>query len=95
MNSLLQEISMLVEDFGSAPRLEEMPQRTLADKGIAGPTAAHVIEEVHTPLNSGLSNVYHWYLGVSEYRRRYLCGAAGPHQSFLQDFGASRAETRR
>ena len=51
MNSLLQEISLLVEDFGSAPKLEEMPKRTLADKGIAGPTAAHVIEDVHTPLN--------------------------------------------
>jgi hypothetical protein len=38
MNSLLQEISLLVEDFGSAPKLEEMPKRTLADKGIAGPT---------------------------------------------------------
>ena len=34
MNSLLQEISLLVEDFGSAPKLEEMPKRTLADKGI-------------------------------------------------------------
>lgn len=51
MNSLLQEISLLVEDFGSVPKLEEMPKRTLADKGIAGPTAAHVIEDVHTPLN--------------------------------------------
>ena len=27
MNSLLQEISLLVEDFGSAPKLEEMPKR--------------------------------------------------------------------
>ena len=26
MNSLLQEISLLVEDFGSAPKLEEMPK---------------------------------------------------------------------
>lgn len=51
MNSFLQEISQLVEDFGSAPKINEMPRRTLADKGIEGPTAAHVIEEVHTPLN--------------------------------------------
>lgn len=51
MNSFLQELGQLVEDFGSAPKLNEMPRRTLADKGIAGPTAAHVIEEVHTPLN--------------------------------------------
>ena len=28
-----------------------MSKRTLSDKGINGPTAAHVIEEVHTPLN--------------------------------------------
>lgn len=51
MKNSLAEISLLVEDFGSAPRLEEMPKRTLADKKIAGPTAAHVIEEIHTPLN--------------------------------------------
>jgi hypothetical protein len=25
-----------------------------SDKGIAGPTAAHVIEEIHTPLNLAL-----------------------------------------
>lgn len=51
MSSILSEMSSLVKEFGSAPTLEEMPRRTLADKGIAGPTAAHVIEEVHTPLN--------------------------------------------
>lgn len=51
MNSILQEISSLVREFGSAPTLETMPHRTLASKGIAGPTAAHTIEEVHTPLN--------------------------------------------
>lgn len=51
MNSILDEICSLVKEFGSAPTMEEMPRRTLADKGIAGPTAAHVIEEVHTPLN--------------------------------------------
>ncbi|PYF09145.1 AMP-binding enzyme [Rhodobacter viridis] len=37
--------------FGSAPTLAEMPRRSLAQKGIDGPTAAHVIEEVHTPFN--------------------------------------------
>ena len=47
----LAEICRLVKDFGSAPTLAEMPRRTLADKGIAGPTAAHVIEEIHTPHN--------------------------------------------
>ena len=51
MSSFLQEMSDLIEDFGSAPKLNEMPRRSLADKGIAGPTSAHIIEEVHTPLN--------------------------------------------
>lgn len=51
MQTLLAEISEMVKEFGSAPRLEEMPHRTLRDKGIDGPTSAHVIEEVHTPLN--------------------------------------------
>jgi len=36
---------------GQVPTYDEMPKRTLADKGVRGPTAAHVIEEVHTPLN--------------------------------------------
>ncbi|CAK7008776.1 MAG: ACP-SH:acetate ligase [Desulfovibrio sp.] len=47
----LTELEMLIDDFGTAPTLAEMPRRSLADKGIAGPTAAHVIEEVHSPLN--------------------------------------------
>lgn len=51
MKDLLQELSQLVEEFGSVPKLEDMPKKTLADKGIDGPTAAHTIEEVHTPLN--------------------------------------------
>lgn len=40
-----------IRQFGSGPLLEEMPRNTLQDKGIAGPTAAHRIEEIHTPLN--------------------------------------------
>lgn len=48
---LLKELATMVHDFGTAPTLADMPRRTLADKGIDGPTAAHVIEEVHTPLN--------------------------------------------
>ena len=51
MKGILAEIASMVKDFGSAPTLAEMPRKTLADKGIAGPTAAHTIEEVHTPLN--------------------------------------------
>ncbi len=51
MKGILAEISSMVKEFGSAPAFADMPRRTLADKGIAGPTAAHTIEEVHTPLN--------------------------------------------
>lgn len=45
------DLEAMVEEFDTAPTLETMPRRTLQDKGINGPTAAHVIEEVHTPLN--------------------------------------------
>lgn len=51
MPSRLDELAALIDDFGVAPTLDEMPRRSLTDKGIAGPTAAHVIEEVHAPLN--------------------------------------------
>ena len=51
MNSFLENLKEMVEEFGSSPTLAEMPRRTLEDKGINGPTAAHVIEEVHSPLN--------------------------------------------
>ena len=37
--------------YGTGPLMSEMPRNTLEDKGIAGPTAAHRIEELHTPLN--------------------------------------------
>jgi hypothetical protein len=47
----LEELDFLVTNVKSAPTLDEMPSRRLVDKGIAGPTAAHVIEEIHTPLN--------------------------------------------
>lgn len=47
----LSELEFLVSCIKSSPALDEMPRRGLLDKGIAGPTAAHVIEEVHTPLN--------------------------------------------
>ncbi len=51
MEDLMKNIKVMVEDFGTAPLLEEMPKRTLLDKGINGPTGAHVIEEVHCPFN--------------------------------------------
>lgn len=41
----------MVDNFGAAPTLDTVERRTLADKGIAGATAAHVIEEIHTPYN--------------------------------------------
>jgi hypothetical protein len=44
-------LEILVDAAGNAPTLAEMPQRTLSDKGIDGPTGAHVIEQIHTPLN--------------------------------------------
>ena len=47
----LKQLEELLMGFGSGPLLEEMPQNTLEDKGIAGPTAAHRIEQIHTPLN--------------------------------------------
>jgi len=47
----LDELAGLVDSLSTAPPMEEMPRRTLADKGIAGPTAAHCIEEVHVPFN--------------------------------------------
>ncbi len=49
--NLIEELRNEVERFGTGPLLSEMPRRTLQDKGIAGPTAAHRIEEVHTPTN--------------------------------------------
>jgi hypothetical protein len=54
MSDILRELEAMVADFGTAPTMEEVSRRTLEDKGIAGPTAAHVIEEVHCPYNLAL-----------------------------------------
>lgn len=51
VQAVLAEMSRLGDELGTAPKLEEMPRLTLEDKGISGPTAAHRIEELHTPLN--------------------------------------------
>lgn len=48
---ILEEMAAMVSQYSTAPSFEDMPKRTLADKLAAGPTSAHVIEEVHTPLN--------------------------------------------
>ena len=37
---MLKELEAWVEECGTAPLYEEMPRKTLADKGAAGPTAA-------------------------------------------------------
>ncbi len=51
MSKVLRELEQMVEDFGANPTLATADRRTLADKGIAGATAAHIIEEIHTPYN--------------------------------------------
>ena len=54
MNDPIATLEWLAQAQPGIPSFEEMPRRTLNDKGIAGPTAAHVIEEIHTPLNLAL-----------------------------------------
>ena len=49
--SKLDELREYAEQYSTAPTVEGMTRRTLADKGINGPTGAHVIEEVHIPFN--------------------------------------------
>ncbi|MEW6624863.1 MAG: acyl carrier protein [Bacillota bacterium] len=51
MKEFLESLKQIVEEIGTVPTIEEMPRRNLEDKGIRGPSAAHVIEEIHTPLN--------------------------------------------
>jgi hypothetical protein len=51
MKDTISELTEYVQGFQTAPSLEKMPRRTLFDKGINGSTGAHVIEELHTPLN--------------------------------------------
>lgn len=51
MSDILKELENMVDEFATAPTLETVDRRTLADKGIAGATAAHVIEEIHAPYN--------------------------------------------
>lgn len=47
----VDELARLADRYASAPSLEEMEYRTLETKQIAGPTAAHAVEEVHVPFN--------------------------------------------
>lgn len=45
------QLREFVLELGTAPVFSEMERRSLKDKGIDGPTGAHVIEEIHAPLN--------------------------------------------
>ncbi|MGJ5180293.1 acyl carrier protein [Bradyrhizobium oligotrophicum] len=51
MSQALDLYKAAADAFDTAPTFAEMPRRDLAAKGISGPTAAHVIEEIHTPFN--------------------------------------------
>ena len=51
MKETIEELAEYVRNFQTAPALDAMQRRSLLDKGINGPTSAHVIEELHTPLN--------------------------------------------
>lgn len=48
---ILEQLEEMVKKCGNSPLYQEMPKRGLEEKGMAGPTAAHMIEEIHTPLN--------------------------------------------
>lgn len=80
----LDELAYMAEEFSTAPTLADMPRRTLADKDAAGPTSAHVIEEIHTPLNFAYttfttgSTAFQNIVGVtwSELPERAAAGAA-------------------
>ena len=48
---ILDDMALMVSQYSTAPSFADMPRRTLSDKMVAGPTSAHVIEEVHAPLN--------------------------------------------
>lgn len=58
MNDPIAMLEWLVDAQQGIPTLAEMPRRTLSDKGIAGPTAAHVIEEIHA-VKSCAGYLYH------------------------------------
>ncbi len=47
----INELREYVAQYSTAPDFDAMPRRTLKDKGIDGPTGAHCIEQLHTPLN--------------------------------------------
>lgn len=48
---ILSDLEEHLDSMSSAPTLKTTPRLTLEDKGIAGPTGAHFIEELHTPFN--------------------------------------------
>lgn len=51
VKEFFDQLKVMVEEYGTGPKFEEMPRRDLVDKGIGGPTAAHIVEEIHCPTN--------------------------------------------
>lgn len=51
LKALIEDMGKFVKEYGSGPTFEKMERRTLSNKGIAGSTAAHFVEEIHTPVN--------------------------------------------
>jgi len=47
----IEELKFFLDNYEAAPNFKDMPRRTLRDKGSAGPTDAHYIEEILTPFN--------------------------------------------
>lgn len=47
----IEQLRDFVLEIGTSPVLSQMERRGLREKGIDGPTGAHVIEEIHAPLN--------------------------------------------
>ncbi len=96
MEEFLNGLADMVEEFGTAPTIEEMPRRTLGDKGIYGPTAAHVIEEIHTPLNLAFvtfttgSSAFQNVIGVTH---QELPGRAQAARRVLEQAGIAPGST--
>ena len=95
MNNPIATLEWLLEAQPGIPSLVEMPRRTLDDKGIAGPTAAHVIEEIHTPFNLALvtfttgSSAFQNIVGVT-YNELPLRTAAGKRALALCSVGTGQ-----
>lgn len=89
----LSMLEMMVKQIDTEPTLSQMPTKTLIDKGINGPTSAHTIEQIHTPLNlayvtfSTGSTAFQNIIGVTwqELPNRVLAGRKALQLSGLQN----------